>query len=43
MSCTFTNDNNVTINLINSQISNMFRTRDKHEIIFRKINTYLIK
>jgi FkbM family methyltransferase len=42
MSCTFINDNNVTINLINSQISNIFRTRDKHEIIFRKINTYLI-
>lgn len=42
MSCTFTNDNNVNIILINSKISNMFRTRDNHEIIFRKINTYLI-
>jgi len=42
MSCTFTNDNNVTINLINSHISNTFKGRYNHEVIFRKINTYLI-
>ena len=42
MSCTFTNDNYVEIKLIDSPISKAFRTRDNHEIIFRKVNTYLI-
>jgi FkbM family methyltransferase len=41
--CIFTNDNNVSINLINNnKKSKDFAKRDKHEIIFRKINTFLI-
>jgi len=43
MECTFTNDDGVTILLINDKITDMFKTRDNHEVIFRKINTYLIK
>lgn len=43
MECTFTNDDGVTILLINGKISDMFKTRDNHEVIFRRINTYLIK
>lgn len=40
--CTFTNDD-VTILLTNHKFSDMFKNRDNHEIMFRKINTYLIK
>ena len=43
MECTFTNDDGVTILLINDKISDMFKIRDNHEVIFRRINTYLIK
>ena len=43
MECTFTNDDVVTILLINDKISDMFKIRDNHEVIFRRINTYLIK
>ena len=43
MECTFTNDDGVTILLIDDKISDMFKTRDNHEVIFRRINTYLIK
>ena len=39
----FTNDNNVNIKLINHNFSNYFVMRDNHEIMFRRINTYLIK
>ena len=39
----FTNDNNVNVKLINHNFSNDFIRRDKHEVMFRKINTYLIK
>lgn len=42
MFCIFTNDNNVKIKLIDSIISNNFKIRDNHEIIFRRINTFLI-
>ena len=41
-SCIFTNDNNVCINLINHPFSVKFSKRDKHEVLFRKINTFLI-
>ena len=39
----FTNDDYVSILLINHEYSNLFKTRDEHEVIFRRINTYLIK
>ena len=41
--CTFTNDDDVTILLTNHKFSDIFKTRDNHEIMFRRINTYLIK
>lgn len=40
--CIFSNDNNVLISLIDNPKSSIFRTRDNHEALFRKINTYLI-
>jgi len=42
MSCIFTNDNSVEIQLLNHTFSEIFRTRNVHEAIFRQINTYLI-
>ncbi len=39
----FTNDNNVNINLIKHDFSKLFIIRDRHEVMFRRINTYLIK
>jgi FkbM family methyltransferase len=42
MSCIFTNDNSVEIQLVNHTFSEIFRTRNDHEAIFRQINTYLI-
>jgi FkbM family methyltransferase len=42
MSCIFTNDNNVEIQLLEHPFSEMFKTRNYHEGIFRQINTYLI-
>lgn len=39
----FTNDNYVNIKLIKHPRSEVFKKRDKHEEMFRKINTYLIK
>lgn len=42
MSCIFTNDNNVEIQLLEHQFSDTFRNRAFHEPIFRQINTYLI-
>jgi FkbM family methyltransferase len=41
--CTFTNDDGVTISLTDHKLSYIFKNRDNHEVIFRKINTYLIK
>lgn len=41
--CTFTNDDDVTILLTNHEFSHKFKNRDNHEIMFRRINTYLIK
>jgi FkbM family methyltransferase len=40
--CVFENDNNITILLPKSRLSEIFITRDKHEVIFRKIITYLL-
>lgn len=42
-SCTFTNDDNVTILLLNHDFSNDLKHRDNHEVIFRRINTFLLK
>ncbi len=39
----FSNDNSVTISLIDHPISASFINRDKHEVEFRRINTFLIK
>jgi len=41
-SCLFTNDNNVSVLLLDHPISETFKTRDKHECLFRKINAFLI-
>ena len=41
-SCIFTNDNNIEIKLLDHIFTEKFRKRDNHEVIFRKINTYLI-
>jgi FkbM family methyltransferase len=40
---TFTNDDRATILLINHEFSHIFKKRDNHEVMFRRINTYLIK
>jgi FkbM family methyltransferase len=42
MSCIFTNDNNVEIKLLDHPNSSYFADRDLHEVLFRRINTYLI-
>lgn len=39
----FTNDDNVDIKLINHDFSSKFKKRNNHEVMFRRINTYLIK
>jgi len=39
----FTNDDSVSISLINHPFSIQFKYRDNHEILFRRINTFLIK
>ena len=39
----FTNDDYAKVYLPNHEFSDKFSTRDNHEIIFRKINTLLIK
>ena len=39
---TFTNDNNVSLLIPKHKYSQEFSERDNHEIIFRKINTFLI-
>jgi len=41
-SCTFTNDNNVSILLLDHPFSETLEYRDNHEVLFRKINTFLI-
>ena len=39
----FTNDDNVSVLLIDHSFSSRFKSRDNHEVLFRRINTYLIK
>lgn len=41
--CVFTNDDYAKIYLPDHEFSGKFSTRDNHEVIFRKINTLLIK
>jgi FkbM family methyltransferase len=43
MSCIFTNDNNTTIQLIEHPFSQTFALRDNHEVLFRRMHTYLMK
>jgi FkbM family methyltransferase len=40
--CVFTNDNGVTVKLPDHKYSDVFKTRDNHEVLFRKIATSLI-
>lgn len=42
MNCIFTNDNNAHIILPEHEFSNIFKTRNFHEVLFRKIINYLI-
>ena len=39
----FTNDDFVSISLINHDFSKNFKERNSHEVLFRRINTFLIK
>jgi FkbM family methyltransferase len=41
--CIFTNDDYAKVYLPNHEFSDKFSTRDNHEVIFRKIHTFLIK
>jgi FkbM family methyltransferase len=40
--CTFSNDNNVVISLLNHPLSSVFASRENHEALFRRIHTFLI-
>jgi FkbM family methyltransferase len=42
MSCIFTNDNHSEILLIEHPLSQIFASRDNHEVLFRRMHTYLI-
>lgn len=42
ISVIFTNDNDVSIKTITHDFTNDFRRRNNHEVLFRRINTYLI-
>jgi len=42
MLSTFKNDNYVTIKLPDNQKSHVFKERDNHEVMFRRISTWLI-
>ena len=39
----FTNDDSINISLLNHPFSDYLKVRDKHEVLFRRINTFLIK
>ena len=41
-SCIFTNDNNTNVLLIEHPLSQIFAGRDSHEVLFRRMHTYLI-
>lgn len=43
MEVIFTNDDNVKIKIIDHNNLKFFKVRDSHEVLFRRINTYLIK
>lgn len=42
-SATFTNDDNVSVLVLNHPFTSWFKNRDNHEVLFRQINTFLIK
>ena len=42
-SVVFTNDDSVSILLLDHPFSDVFKTRDNHEVLFRRINTFLMK
>lgn len=42
-SVVFTNDDSVSILLLDHPFSDVFKTRDNHEVVFRRINTFLMK
>ena len=42
-SCTFINDNYTVIQLIDHPFTNIFKYRDNHEVLFRRLHSYLIK
>ena len=42
-SCIFTNDDFCEIKLLNHHFTEVFKTRNNHEVLFRKINIFLIK
>jgi hypothetical protein len=42
MSCIFTNDGEITISLIEHPFSPTFASRNNHEILFRRMHTYLM-
>jgi len=41
-SCIFTNDNNTRILLVEHPLSQTFASRNEHEVLFRRMHTYLI-
>ena len=43
VSCVFANDNNVEIDLPDHECSGEFVLRDKHEVLFRRIHTFMIQ
>ena len=42
MSCVFTNDGGITVSLIEHQFSQTFASRNNHEVLFRRMHTYLM-
>lgn len=42
-SCIFTNDGNVELQLIEHPFSDIFKQRDLHEVMFRRLHTFLIQ
>lgn len=41
--CVFSNDNNAVISLIDHPFSHIFAGRNNHEVLFRRISTFLIR
>jgi FkbM family methyltransferase len=42
MSCVFTNDGGITVSLIEHPFSQTFASRNNHEVLFRRMHTYLM-